>query len=116
MEQVVDSITNTAKISENNFSHFSYPLFVANLKLLLGYFTRKLLSKDLSVTEKASKNTSGKSIGNVDLFIAQTFLKVLHMDLNLSCTSEKTKVQHQILTALDDIMGHKQSIQNQLVQ
>jgi len=82
VEQVVDSITNTAKNSENE---------IVSL--------RKLLSKDLSVSEKQVKS-----------------LQVLYMDLKLSCSSEKTKVQHQILTALDNIMSHKQSIQNRLAQ
>jgi len=82
VEQVVDSITNATKNSERE---------VISLQ--------KLLSKDLSATEKQMKT-----------------LQVHFMDLKLSCTGEKTKVQHQILTALDDIMSHKQSIQNHLVQ
>jgi len=82
VEQVVDSITTATKNSERE---------VISLQ--------KLLSKDLSATEKQMKT-----------------LQVHFMDLKLSCTGEKTKVQHQILTALDDIMSHKQSIQNHLVQ
>lgn len=76
---------------------------------------RKLLSRDTNSKEKQIKILQVKhTVTNISKILSMLHPKVLHGDLKFSCTAEKSKMQHQILTALGKIMSHKQLIQDQL--
>lgn len=100
VEQIAHNLSNSVKLSENE---------VMSL--------RKLLSRDTNSKEKQIKILQVKhTVTNISKILSMLHPKVLHGDLKFSCTAEKSKMQHQILTALGKIMSHKQLIQDQLVR